>query len=226
MTNKSEKTINVILPYDKTEDIYVEDIGVPASKPFYTFIKFLFDKLFSAAVLIVLAIPMLIIAIAVKCSSPGPVIYKQERLGLNGKKYNILKFRTMYVDAEKHGARWSLDKDDDRITKVGRFLRKTRFDELPQFINVLKNEMSVVGPRPERKVFYDEFETYIHGFSQRLKVKPGIAGYAQVYGGYYIEPEKKILYDIEYIKNRSVWFDIKIIFKTIAVVLKGERGEK
>ena len=128
----------------------------------------------------------------------------------------------MFLDAEKNGAQWSLREDDERVTRVGRFLRKTRLDELPQFLNVLQGNMSVVGPRPEREIFYKEFETYIHGFSQRLKVKPGIAGYAQVYGGFLLEPEKKILYDVEYIKHRSLWFDFRIILKTLFAICKNE----
>ena len=216
---------DVILPFKKTEDIYVERIDYIKPKPIFSFFKFIFDKIFSIVALIILCIPMLIIAFGVKISSPGPVIYKQERLGLNGKKFNILKFRTMYLYAEKDGARWSLNDNDERVTKFGRFLRKTKMDEFPQFINVLKNDMSVIGPRPERECFYIEFEKYIHGFNQRMKVKPGIAGYAQVYGGLYLPPEKKILYDIEYIKNRTLWLDTKIIFKTVYAVIKGDKGE-
>lgn len=213
---------NVILPYGKTEDIYIEDLGKLPAKPFYSAVKWIFDKLFALVALILLLIPMMIIAIAIKIDNHGPAFFTQERLGLNGKKYQIIKFRTMFLDAEKNGAQWSLREDDERVTRVGRFLRKTRLDELPQFLNVLQGNMSVVGPRPEREIFYKEFETYIHGFSQRLKVKPGIAGYAQVYGGFLLEPEKKILYDVEYIKHRSLWFDFKIILKTLFAICKNE----
>ena len=131
----------------------------------------------------------------------------------------------MYTDAEKDGAMWTIDENDVRITSFGRFLRKTRLDEMPQFLNILSGQMTLIGPRPERKVFYDEFETFIHGFSERLKIKPGLTGYAQVYGGYVIPPEKKIEYDIEYIKKRSLWMDTKIFFKTIQVFFVGENKE-
>ena len=124
----------------------------------------------------------------------------------------------MYIDAERSGAQWSLGDDDARITSIGRILRKTRLDELPQFWCILKGDMSLIGPRPEREVFYNEFETYIHGFSQRLKVKPGLSGLAQIRGGYNLKPEEKIVYDVEYIKTRSIWLDLKIIFGTIRVV--------
>ena len=161
---------------------------------------------------------MVIVSIAIKVSSPGPVIYKQERLGLNGKKFNILKFRSMYIDAEKNGARWSEGDNDERITPVGRILRKYRLDELPQFFCILNGTMTLVGPRPERECFYHEFEKHVHGFSERLKVKPGLTGLAQVSGGYDLSPREKIVYDIEYIKKRSVLVDLEIMFKTVGIV--------
>ena len=128
----------------------------------------------------------------------------------------------MDMNAEKDGCRWSDGDNDPRITSVGRFLRKSRLDEIPQFWCILKGEMSLVGPRPERECFYNEFEEYIHGFSQRLKVKPGLTGLAQVKGGYYLKPEEKIIYDIDYIKNRTLKLDIKLVFDTFKVVLKRE----
>lgn len=187
-------------------------------KPFYRFFKRLFDFLLSFIGLIICLIPMTIIAIIVKCTSKGPALYKQKRLGYKGKEFILIKFRSMRVDAEANGAQWSQGDDDPRITKIGRILRKTRLDELPQLINILLGQMSIVGPRPERKVFYDEFEKYIHGFNQRLLVKPGLTGWAQVNGGYDLKPEEKIIYDIFYMKHRSIWLDIKCIFKTIAVI--------
>jgi exopolysaccharide biosynthesis polyprenyl glycosylphosphotransferase len=161
---------------------------------------------------------MLLIAIAVKAYDRGPVFYKQERLGLNGKKFNLIKFRTMVVDAEKNGAQWSKGDDDERIYKFGRFLRKSRLDELPQIYCCFLGSMSFIGPRPERECYYNEFEKYIHGFSERLKVKPGITGLAQVNGGYDLMPQEKVVIDVEYIKKRSLWLDIKILFKTVGVV--------
>lgn len=130
----------------------------------------------------------------------------------------------MYKDAEEHAIQWSMGDDDPRITPIGRVLRRTRLDELPQLFCILKGDMSLVGPRPEREVFYKEFETYVHGFSERLRVKPGMTGLAQVSGGYDLKPEEKILYDVEYIRTRSLALDFKILFKTVGVVLKRGGG--
>ncbi len=210
----------VIIPFEKTGDFYVEDLGVIEPKALYNAIKRAFDVFASLFGLIVLLIPMVIIGIIIKFSTEGSALFFQERLGLNGKKITIIKFRTMYSDAEKDGARWSEGDSDSRIYPFGRFLRKTRLDELPQLWNVLKNDMSIVGPRPERECFHKEFETYIHGFGERLKVKPGLTGLAQINGGYDLRPEEKVRYDVEYIKNRSLWNDFVIIAKTFGVVFK------
>ncbi len=212
----------VIMPFETNEEFFVEDLGVIDKKPVYSFFKRALDIFLSIIALILLAIPMAVIAILVKCSSKGPVFYHQERLGLNGARIDVIKFRTMCVDAECNGAQWSNGDADPRITRLGRVLRNTRLDELPQFWCILKGEMSLVGPRPEREVFYDRFEQYIHGFHERLKVKPGLTGHAQVCGGYDLRPEEKIVYDVEYIKTRSIWLDIKIMFKTLRVVFKRE----
>ncbi len=211
----------VILPYEKTGEHYVEPLGDIGDKPVYSAVKRTFDIAASALALVVLLVPMVVIALVVSATSEGGPLFTQERLGKNGKPFRMTKFRTMQLDAEKDGAQWSRGDDDARITKVGAFLRKMRLDELPQLWNILKGDMSFVGPRPERKVFYDEFETYIHGFSERLKVKPGLTGLAQINGGYFLRPEEKVRYDVEYIKSRSVWTDVKILFKTIGVVLRG-----
>ena len=215
-----EEKIKIILPYEYAADehYYIEDLGEIKRKPFYSLVKRSFDILCSLFAMIILALPMLAIAVAVKCSSKGPVLYRQERLGLNGKPFELVKFRSMVADAEKGGAKWSDGDNDDRITKVGRFLRKTRMDELPQLWACLKGELSLIGPRPERPEFYDAFEEHVHGFRQRLKVKPGVTGLAQVSGGYDLRPEEKVVYDIEYIKNRSIWLELKILFKTVIVV--------
>ena len=216
---KPERTVQVILPFEKDGEYFVEDVGALPGKPVYSFLKRTFDIAASAVALVLLAIPMLIIGICIKISSPGTVFYCQERVGLNGKPMEIIKFRTMHMDAEKDGAQWSKGEDDPRIFPLGLKLRKTRLDELPQLWCILKGDMSFVGPRPERACFYEEFETYIHGFRQRLKVKPGLSGWAQVNGGYDLKPEEKIVYDVEYMKKRSVWLDLLIIFKTIGVVI-------
>lgn len=227
MADTEQQTVDknetpVILPCERCAEMYVEDPGDIHTSTLYTFIKRTFDIVFSFFSLIILALPMFIIALFIKLTSKGSVFYRQERLGLNGNKFKMIKFRTMDMDAEKDGCRWSDGDDDPRITSVGRYLRKSRLDELPQFWCILKGEMSIIGPRPERECFYNEFEEYIHGFSQRLKVKPGLTGLAQVKGGYYLKPEEKIIYDIDYIKNRSLRLDFKILFGTIKVIFKGE----
>ena len=219
------ETPSVILPYEITEEFYVEDLGEIKKKICYSFFKRVFDIIASVIALIVLFIPMLILAIAIKCVSKGPAFFSQDRLGLNGKEIRIIKFRTMHVDAEANGAQWSMGDDDERIFPLGRVLRKCRADELPQLWCILKGDMSFVGPRPERECFHNEFEKYIHGFSERLKVKQGLTGYAQVMGGYDLKPEEKILYDVEYIKRRSLLLDMKIILKTIGVVIKHEGAQ-
>lgn len=208
---------------DKTKVIEVERIDVSAlpKRRFYHFVKRLFDIASCGAALILLSPVMLVIAAAVKLNSPGPVFYSQERLGKDGKPFMLHKFRSMRVDAEANGAQWASD-HDPRVTRVGAFLRKTRLDEIPQFWNVVKGDMSLIGPRPEREVFYKEFEKYIHGFSQRLTVKPGITGLAQVSGGYDLKPAEKIIFDIEYIKNQSFAMDINVIFKTFGVLFTHE----
>ena len=190
----------------------------------YDFFKRAFDMTASTIASILVLIPSLIIAVLVVIDSPGPAIFKQERLGKNGKPFILYKFRTMRLDAEHNGARWA-KKNDERCTRVGRILRVMRLDELPQLVNIIKGDMSIVGPRPERACFYEEFETYIEGFSQRLLVTPGLTGLAQVNGGYDLKPEEKIIYDLEYIETCSLWLDLKIIFKTILVVF-GRKGAR
>ena len=216
----------VVLPFEKKGEYFVELVDEIPKKPLYSFIKRTFDIFASLIALIVLALPMFFIAVMIKIKSPGPAFYKQERLGYRGEKVNIIKFRTMNLDAEASGAQWSQGDDDPRIFPLGRTLRKFRLDELPQFWNILKGDLSLVGPRPEREIFYDEFETYVHGFHERLKVKPGLTGLAQVNGGYDLRPEEKIIYDVEYIKKRSLWLDLKIILKTVGVILTRGGGAK
>lgn len=215
---KEAENISVILPYANDQEFYIEDLGTVAKKPMYDFLKRAFDIFFALVFLLLLAVPMLVIAIIVKLSSKGPVLYYQARLGLNGKPFNVIKFRTMRQDAEAAGIQWSMGDDDPRITPVGRVLRKTHLDELPQLWCILVGNMSVVGPRPERPEYYEQFEQYIHGFRERLKVKPGMTGLAQVRGGYFLKPEEKILYDVEYIKTRSIGLELRIILNTIKVV--------
>ena len=196
----------------------------PKRKPVYNFMKRVFDIFVSVIALIIGLLPMIVVAIMIKCDSVGPIIYKQERLGKNGKSFMLYKFRSMHIDAESEGAKWAAE-NDTRCTRIGKFLRKSRLDELPQFININKGEMSLVGPRPERPFFYGVFEETIHGFSHRLNVTPGLTGLAQVNGGYDLLPEEKIVFDMQYIQNRSFWLDIKCILKTVLIVFnhKGAR---
>ncbi len=209
----------------KKKDLYslgdgnykVESVGEIPPKRIYSIIKRLFDIVLSVFGIIVTFIPMLIISIAIKCDSKGPIIFKQERLGYKGRPFYIYKFRSMKANAEENGAKWA-EKNDDRVTKVGKFLRNSRLDELPQLFNILGGQMSLVGPRPERAIFYKEFKSYIDGFDQRMLITPGLTGFAQINGGYDLLPEEKIIFDIEYIKKRSISMDIKLILETILVV--------
>ncbi|GIV57500.1 MAG: undecaprenyl-phosphate glucose phosphotransferase [Bacteroidetes bacterium] len=187
-----------------------------APMEFRRFLKRVVDVVFSATVLVLAAPLMLVIAVAVKLSSPGPVFYKQERMGLNGHTFQMLKFRSMPVDAEaKTGAVWARP-GEDRATPVGKFLRRTSLDELPQFINVLKGDMSVVGPRPERPVFIEQFRERVPGYMLRHKVKAGITGWAQVNGWRGdTSLEKRIEYDLYYIQHWSLLFDFKIMLMTL-----------
>ena len=167
------------------------------------------------------AIPMGAIALMIKRQDPGPAIYAQTRVGRGGKLFKVYKFRSMYVDAEARGAQWAAG-DDPRVTPLGRRLRKSRLDEIPQFWNVVKGDMSLIGPRPERPVFHDEFCKRIDGWEQRLAVRPGITGLAQVEGGYELLPKEKALLDIEYIENRSIRLDLSIVWRTLRTMATGE----
>lgn len=179
-------------------------------------VKAVEDKVISGLILICISPILLGIAIAVKLSSPGPVFFRQERVSLNNKVFQMLKFRSMPMDAEaKIGAVWAKP-GENRATKVGAFLRKTSLDELPQFINVLKGDMSIVGPRPERPVFVEQFKQEIPGYMQKHMVKAGITGWAQINGWRgSTDLKKRIEYDLYYIEHWSLRFDLKIIFLTI-----------
>ncbi|MBL4936354.1 sugar transferase [Clostridium sp. YIM B02515] len=190
-------------------------------KMIYEVTKRIFDIVFSLFAAI-FALPIVILTCILVCiESKGSPIYSQERLGKNGTKFKIYKVRSMYIDAEKEGARWAA-KNDNRVTRVGRFIRNTRIDELPQFYNVIKGDMSIIGPRPERPIFTYQFEKETPGFMRRLLVKPGLTGLAQVNGGYDIDHKEKLKLDMEYIKKRGFLLDLKIIFKTFFIVFSGE----
>lgn len=188
---------------------------------FYPIVKRLVD-VSMALIGILLTLPILLFfCIAIKLETQGPAFYFQERVGFNGKYFKIIKLRSMGVDAEKEGAQWA-NRNDPRVTKIGAFIRKTRIDEIPQLLNVLQGHMSIIGPRPERPMFTAQFNEEIPGFVERLAVKPGVTGWAQVNGGYDITPKEKLRYDLYYIENRSLLLDIKIILKTVLIVFTGD----
>ena len=197
------------------------ELSFAAEKGSYVRAKRAMDIVF-ALIGIALSIPIVLITIiCIYIESPGPVFYLQERVGYRYRLFKVIKLRSMRLNAEKDGAQWA-QKNDPRVTKVGAFIRKTRIDELPQLINVLMGDMSIVGPRPERPEFTSQFEREIPGFSRRLFAKPGLTGWAQVNGGYDITPEEKLKLDMYYIRNASLRLDWKIVFKTVKVVLTGE----
>lgn len=188
-------------------------------------IKRVADIVFSSLILIILFPLMIVIAILIKLTSPGPVFYKQKRLGLGGEEFEMLKFRSMKVDAEKEtGPIWA-SKDDERVTRIGRILRRFSLDEIPQFINVLKGDMSIVGPRPERPVFIEEFRKKIPKYMLRHKMKAGITGWAQVNGWRgKTSLEKRLEHDLYYIENWSLAFDLKIMWLTLWKGLMGKNA--
>jgi Undecaprenyl-phosphate glucose phosphotransferase len=183
---------------------------------FNSIVKRVIDFAISSAALLVLSIPLGIIAALVKLTSRGPVFYRQERMGLDGKSFTIVKYRSMYDDAERHtGPVWAVD-GDPRVTALGRFLRRSNLDELPQLWNVLRGDMSIVGPRPERPHFVEQFKHKIPQYMLRHKVKAGLTGWAQVNGWRGNTPlEKRIEYDLYYIENWSVRLDLKIMWLTL-----------
>ncbi len=177
------------------------------------FVKRFMDLAISITCLIITAPILLLIVVLMKCFDRGPVLYRQTRLTLDGKEFQILKFRSMYTDAEKDSIRL-MSQGDDRITPIGRILRRTHLDELPQLFNIIKGDMSFVGPRPERPEIAEIYMTQIPEFSYRLKMKAGLTGYAQVYGKYNSTPYDKLKLDLTYIQNYSVFLDIKLLLLT------------
>ncbi|MCK6426964.1 MAG: TIGR03013 family PEP-CTERM/XrtA system glycosyltransferase [Burkholderiaceae bacterium] len=184
--------------------------------------KRVFDVVSSSVLLILGAPVMLLTALAIRLDSPGPILYRQERVGLGGRSFQCIKFRSMRTDAEKDGvARWAT-KNDSRITRVGAFIRKTRIDELPQLFSVLRGEMSMVGPRPERPSFVAQLREQIPFYDLRHTVKPGLTGWAQVryaYGASLEDARKKHQFDLYYVKNNSVLLDLQVLIETVSVVL-------
>lgn len=193
--------------------------------PMQRVVKRAMDIVLSAIALVILAIPMCLVAIAIKLEDGGPVFYKQKRMTRNGREFEILKFRSMIVDAEKYAGAVLATDDDPRITKTGKFIRATRLDEFPQIINILKGDMSIVGPRPERKVIADEYCKEIPEFAYRLKVRGGLTGYAQIYGKYNTSAYDKLRLDLMYIENYSLMLDIKLIILTFRIIFSKDSTE-
>lgn len=201
-------------------------VGRYHPQPEYLFIKRLLDIVISAVALVVLSPIFLVTAIAIKATDHGPVLYKQIRLTKDGKEFGILKFRSMRVDAEKDGvARLSSGDHDDRITPVGKVIRACRIDELPQLLNILRGELSIVGPRPERPEIAAQYCEEIPEFSLRLQAKAGLTGYAQIYGKYNTTPYDKLVMDLMYIAHPSIVEDLKIMFATVKILFMPESTE-
>lgn len=180
--------------------------------------------LVACGILLVVTLPLAAVAAClIKLDQPGPVFYRQTRVGRHGKTFTLLKFRSMRVDAERGGPRWA-SVGDPRVTRVGRFLRLTRIDELPQLLNVLRGDMTLIGPRPERPHFVDQLAEVIPEYRQRHEITPGITGWAQVnypYGASVEDARRKLTYDLYYLRHRSRWLDLQILLRTVRVVLFG-----
>ena len=193
--------------------------------PVQRLVKRIMDLVLCLIAMIPAAPIMLLVALAIKLEDGGPVFYKQERVSLDGNRFDILKFRSMIVDAEKEGKSIPATGHDPRITKVGRFTRATRIDELPQLLNIIKGDMSIVGPRPERVEHMEKYGVDVPEFDFRTKVKGGLTGYAQIYGKYNTSPYDKLRLDMLYIENYSLMLDVKLILLTLRIMLSKESTE-
>ena len=192
--------------------------------PWQSCIKIITDYIVSIVFLFILSPVLLIISVLIKMTGKGPVIYSQDRIGKGGKPFSIYKFRSMVYNAESGKPMLSVT-NEERVTKIGRLLRKYRIDEIPNFINVLKGEMSIVGPRPERKYFIDQIVMQAPEYTELHKVRPGITSWGQVRFGYASNIDEMISrleYDLYYMKHRSLWFDLKIITCTIGIIFRGK----
>lgn len=221
----------------KVSDIYIQNAGILRlyDKVLFKyrqgdltaeqkFLKRAEDILTALLLMVLLSPVMAVTALLIRLEDGGPVLYRQKRITKGGREFEMLKFRSMNVDAEKDGPRLAA-KNDSRVTKVGKVIRNLHFDELPQLINVLKGDMSMVGPRPERREFVEEYSRIIPEFTERLKVRGGLTGYAQIYGKYSTGPEDKIKYDLIYIYNYSLGLDIRLLFLTVRILFQKENAE-
>jgi len=209
--------------FDDMDGIPLIGVTYISFPKYFCFIKRLFDIIIVIPLIIITSPIMLILALLVKFSSKGPILYKQIRITQHGREFWFIKFRSMYIDAEdKTGPTYSTTDQKDRTTKIGNFLRKSSLDELPQFFNVLKGDMSLVGPRPERPFFHDKFSKEIQNWNDRLLVRGGMTGWAQINGRAELttEPLEKLAYDLYYIENWSLMFDLKIMLRTVADVIQ------
>ena len=206
-----------LIQFGDTPGFVVDRMGLTSEQ---TFIKRVFDLIFSIIATVILSPLLLITSLTIKLTSPGPVIFKQQRVTQNNKIFEVYKFRTMNVDAEEECGPILAEENDTRVTPIGRFLRRSRIDELPQLFNVIKGDMSIVGPRPERPFFVSQFLIDIPEYNSRFVAKAGITGYAQLFGNYDTSPEDKLRYDIMYLTNYSLYVDIKLILKTFSVILR------
>ncbi|MCY7806540.1 sugar transferase [Bacillus spizizenii] len=214
----AEKSMNVSREFSVQQ---IHPFTLSGKTARYLAVKRVMDIWF-ALIGLAIALPMIaVFSILICLETPGPAIYTQERVGKGGKPFKLYKLRSMKIDAEKSGAVWA-QKQDPRVTRIGAFIRRTRIDELPQLFNVLKGDMSMIGPRPERPVFTEKFQNEIPGFTQRLAVKPGLSGWAQVNGGYDMTPKEKLIFDLYYIRNLTFTLELKIMLKTCKVVWTGD----
>jgi len=212
-----------VIQFSDMPTFMVDNLGLTYQQ---RILKRTFDILFSLLALVLTLPIQLAIALMIRIDSKGPALYSQDRITKSGRVYRVYKFRTMVNNAEEKFGAFQSSAEDPRVTKLGKILRQTRMDELPQFLNILKGEMSVVGPRSDRPITIGEFEDNIPGYNQRLKVKSGLTGLAQISGHYDTSPQDKLRFDLMYIKNYSFLLDLTIIMNTIQVVIKGLSGSK
>lgn len=186
----------------------------------YDFFKRVVDIAVSFFLLALLAPAIALISVLIKVDSRGPVFYTQDRVGLDGRVFKLIKFRSMVRDAENGTGPVIAEPDDARTTRLGRFIRLRNIDEIPQLINVLKGDMSLVGPRPERPFFHDKFASQVDGWTERLSVRPGLTGLSQLKYGYMSDPKVKLSYDVEYLRGMSLFFDLRIMAETAWLLFK------
>ena len=225
LTDFYEKITGKIPVTSLERNWFLENLG-QKNNQWFLLVKRIYDIVFASFFGLISLLFLPIIALCIKLESKGPLIYKQKRIGLGGKEFYAYKLRSMIKDAEKNGAQWA-QKKDKRITTVGRFIRKTRLDEIPQFFNIIKGEMSFVGPRPERPEFVATLKQEVPFYNERHLIKPGLTGWAQInfhYGASVADAKEKLQYDLFYVKNQSITLDISIILKTINTIFNVTLG--